>query len=250
MQRLASGLWTRGGTVPRSVRALQLLTGLLIASFVASTIFRAHGTSIPFFDVWVENIAYACCALMCVWRAIARRPGRWGWGALGVRTRLLHRRIRRLHGRGPVLDNDPVAVYRGLLLSLRLSAGLPGDRPAGPRDGSEHFEDHLGRRTHRGARRRCSRGLAGHRADFHRGSTATSRLSRPTSRIRSGIGILVSLVVGVFAVRGWRPGRLWWTLGAGLLLFAGADSVYLLRVTSDDYVVGTPLDSPGPSPRS
>ena len=47
----------------------------------------------------------------------------------------------------------------------------------------------------------------------------------------------------MFAVRGWRPGRLWWTLGAGLLLFAGADSIYLLRVTSDDYVVGTPLDS-------
>jgi hypothetical protein len=55
--------------------------------------------------------------------------------------------------------------------------------------------------------------------------------------------VLVSMVVGVFAVRGWRPGRLWWTLGAGLLLFAGADSIYLLRVTSGTYVVGTPLDS-------
>ncbi len=55
--------------------------------------------------------------------------------------------------------------------------------------------------------------------------------------------ILVSMVVGVFAVRGWRPGRLWWTLGAGLLLFAAADSIYLLRVTSGTYVVGTPLDS-------
>jgi diguanylate cyclase (GGDEF)-like protein len=55
--------------------------------------------------------------------------------------------------------------------------------------------------------------------------------------------VLVSMVVGVFAVRGWRPGRLWWMLGAGLVMFAGADSVYLLRVVSNTYVTGTPWDS-------
>ena len=55
--------------------------------------------------------------------------------------------------------------------------------------------------------------------------------------------MLVSRVVGIFAVRGWRPGPLWWTLGAGLVIFAGADSIYLLRVTSGTCVTGTPLDS-------
>ena len=51
------------------------------------------------------------------------------------------------------------------------------------------------------------------------------------------------MVVGVFAVRGWRPGRLWWMLGVGLVVFAAADSVYVLRVLSGTYVTGTPLDS-------
>ena len=38
--------------------------------------------------------------------------------------------------------------------------------------------------------------------------------------------VLVTMIVAVFAVRGWRPGRLWWTLGFGLVIFAAADSVY------------------------
>jgi diguanylate cyclase len=55
--------------------------------------------------------------------------------------------------------------------------------------------------------------------------------------------VLVTMIVAVFAVRGWRPGRLWWMLGLGLVIFAAADSVYVLRVTSGTYVTGTPLDS-------
>ena len=55
--------------------------------------------------------------------------------------------------------------------------------------------------------------------------------------------VLVTMVVAVFAVRGWRPGKLWWTLGAGLVLFAAADSVFVLQVTTGKYVTGTPLDS-------
>ena len=55
--------------------------------------------------------------------------------------------------------------------------------------------------------------------------------------------VLVTMIVAVFAVRGWRPGLLWWTLGIGLVIFAAADSVYVLRVTEGTYVTGTPLDS-------
>jgi diguanylate cyclase (GGDEF)-like protein len=51
------------------------------------------------------------------------------------------------------------------------------------------------------------------------------------------------MVVGLFALRGWRPPRLWWTLGAGLVVFAAADTIYVLRVLSGTYITGTPLDS-------
>ena len=47
--------------------------------------------------------------------------------------------------------------------------------------------------------------------------------------------VLVTMIVAVFAVRGWRPGRLWWMLGSGLVIFAAADSVFVLRVT-DGYL--------------
>ncbi len=242
MQRLASGLWTRGGTVPRSVRALQLLTGLLIASFVASTIFRAHGTSIPFFDVWVENIAYACCALMCVWRAIARRPGRWGWGALGVGLvcftvgSVVFTAVVQYWTTIPspsIADFSFLSDYPLAFLGIGLLV-----RETVPNISKTILVDAL----------IAALGVAALEASLviapiSQGIHGNLPFIATNIAYPIGDGILVSLVVGVFAVRGWRPGRLWWTLGAGLLLFAGADSIYLLRVTSDDYVVGTPLDS-------
>ena len=82
MRRLASATRTRRISVPRSVRILQVVTGGLALLYLASTILRSSGTSSTFFDVWVANLGYAGCTALCAWRAIARRPGRWGWGAL------------------------------------------------------------------------------------------------------------------------------------------------------------------------
>ena len=55
--------------------------------------------------------------------------------------------------------------------------------------------------------------------------------------------VLVTMLVAVFAVQGWRLDRRWWTLGAGLVIFAIADSVYVLRVLGGTYQTGYPLDS-------
>jgi diguanylate cyclase (GGDEF)-like protein len=55
--------------------------------------------------------------------------------------------------------------------------------------------------------------------------------------------MLVAAVVGVTALRGMRLPRHWVPLTAGLLLFAGADVIYVLRVMHDTYTVGTPLDA-------
>ncbi|WP_256804746.1 bifunctional diguanylate cyclase/phosphodiesterase [Frankia sp. ACN10a] len=44
--------------------------------------------------------------------------------------------------------------------------------------------------------------------------------------------LLVLLVVTVFGLLGWRPGRVWWLLGAGLVSFALADSLLLVIVTA------------------
>jgi diguanylate cyclase (GGDEF)-like protein len=228
--------------VPRSVRALQAVTAALVISFVASTIFRAHGTSIPFFDVWVENIGYACCALVCLARAVSRRPGRWGWAALG--TGLL------FFTTGSVLFTAVVQYFNPIPSPSIADFAFLADYPLAflgisllvretvPNVSKTIWVDALIAALGVAALEATlvigpiSEGIHG---DF---ATVATNIAYPI-----GDAVLVSMVVGVFAVRGWRPGRLWWTLGAGLLLFAGADSIYLLRVTSGTYVVGTPLDS-------
>jgi diguanylate cyclase (GGDEF)-like protein len=52
---------------------------------------------------------------------------------------------------------------------------------------------------------------------------------------------LVAMVIGVFVLRGGRPGFYGW-IAAGLATFALADTIYLYRVANDSYVTGTPLD--------
>jgi diguanylate cyclase (GGDEF)-like protein len=47
--------------------------------------------------------------------------------------------------------------------------------------------------------------------------------------------LLAALVMGVFALRGWRPDRNWALLGAGFLVLCVADSIYLLNVASGSF---------------
>lgn len=53
---------------------------------------------------------------------------------------------------------------------------------------------------------------------------------------------LLTLVLTAAAFTGWRPGRSWTVLGAGLLLLAVADGVYLLQSAQGTYSEGTLLD--------
>ena len=54
---------------------------------------------------------------------------------------------------------------------------------------------------------------------------------------------LLMVVIGTCALLGWRPDRAWVTLGIGLGLFAGADTLYTIRVAADNYVAGTMMDA-------
>ncbi len=58
----------------------------------------------------------------------------------------------------------------------------------------------------------------------------------------SGDALLLALLFGAVALSGWRLTRGWSLLGAGLALFAVADSVYLVEVAHGAYRYGTWLD--------
>ena len=54
--------------------------------------------------------------------------------------------------------------------------------------------------------------------------------------------VLLALLVFVFAVSGWRPGRAWLLIGAALLLNTIGDGVYLYTSANGTYVEGGVLD--------
>jgi diguanylate cyclase (GGDEF)-like protein len=58
---------------------------------------------------------------------------------------------------------------------------------------------------------------------------------------------LLALVVAVFGLSGWRPGRAWVMLGAGLCLMAVGDGIYLVQAAEGTYAEGTLLDALWPA---
>jgi diguanylate cyclase (GGDEF)-like protein len=54
--------------------------------------------------------------------------------------------------------------------------------------------------------------------------------------------VLAALTVAILGFHGWRAGRAWLVLTAGLLVFACGDALYLLRITESTYAQGSAMD--------
>ncbi|HWB22804.1 MAG TPA: diguanylate cyclase [Gaiellaceae bacterium] len=59
--------------------------------------------------------------------------------------------------------------------------------------------------------------------------------------------VLLAILVFVFAITGWRPGRTWTVVGSAFALITVADSVYLAVNAAGLYDEGTPLDALWPA---
>jgi diguanylate cyclase (GGDEF)-like protein len=57
-----------------------------------------------------------------------------------------------------------------------------------------------------------------------------------------GDAVLLGIVVGVFAITGWRPGRAWAAVGSAFVVITVADSVFLYLNATGGYSEGTVLD--------
>ena len=53
---------------------------------------------------------------------------------------------------------------------------------------------------------------------------------------------LIGMVVWALAVTGWRPGRTWGLVAAGLLVFSISDCLYLYETAVGTYSNGSPTD--------
>jgi two-component system cell cycle response regulator len=61
---------------------------------------------------------------------------------------------------------------------------------------------------------------------------------------------LLVFVLVAFALFGWRPGRVWLWLGAGIIVSAVADLIYVYQAAKGTYVAGTLLDTMWPASMS
>jgi two-component system, cell cycle response regulator len=59
--------------------------------------------------------------------------------------------------------------------------------------------------------------------------------------------ILLTLVVTLFGLNGWRPDPVWLLIGGGMALTAVADGLYLVQSATDEYVPGGLLDLAWPA---
>jgi diguanylate cyclase (GGDEF)-like protein len=55
--------------------------------------------------------------------------------------------------------------------------------------------------------------------------------------------VLLGLLGGIFVLSGWRPGRRWRTVAAGMALLFAADSIYLVEVATGAYHPGSAVEA-------
>jgi diguanylate cyclase (GGDEF)-like protein len=226
----------------RAVLGLEVATGILVVTYIASTIFRAPNTTSTFYDGWVGNLGYGGCAVLCAWRAISQRRQRAAWAAIALSLAfyttgtVIWTTITQYWTpvRYPTIDDGFFllfypAAFAGVALLVR--AGTPR------LSGTIWLNGLI---TALGVAALESTVIIGVIAHGNHGGFAAvaTNFAYPTGDL-----VLVMMLIVVFATRNWRPGPLWWTLAAGLGIFATADTVYVLRVTWGNYVTGTPLDA-------
>ncbi|MDQ1467398.1 MAG: diguanylate cyclase [Actinomycetota bacterium] len=230
------------GARPRvALAVVQTVSGLLLVAYVGSTVLRPNGSSSVLFDTWIGNLAYAGATVLCGWRAVAERRSRWAWAALALSLAFFTAGsvlwTSTIQFWKPVPYPSPADVcflvfyplaYLGLGLLIR--AHRPKGTGAGWSDGliAGMGVAALGASVVLGPISRATRGNT---------ASVLTNLAYPVGDL-----LLVAMLVGFLAVRGRRPGSLWWFLTFGLVLFAVADSLYVWRVTSGTYVTGSPLD--------
>ena len=223
------------------LRALGLAPLALLAAYTCVLLLDVGGTSVEdFFSTWIYNALIAAAAVLCVTRAVAVPAERPVWLLVGLA--LTCWMASELHFELVLADVEDTPypslgdwlflafyplVYAafGLLARLRIREFQ-----------SSLWLDGL----------IASLGVA----------SVTAALITPFITLEDsdtlgaavnlayalGDAILLSLVVGVFSLTAWRPGRPWALLGLGLALVAVADIAFFVMSATDVYSEGSLID--------
>jgi len=223
------------------MRLLWFLLVLLVAAWAAHEGFGLGGSGTDdFFRVWVADLVLWAAAALCAVGALAERRGRTAWMliALGLASWALGDTIwsvRFEHGPIPATSISDVfwlAWYPLAIVGLALLV----------RDRVPRFELH--------------RWIDGIAVMLIVATPLVALIIQPISeRSAASAGadavelayvlmdtVILGAVVGVYALMGWRPGRMWLLLGLGLSVLALGDAVYSAQVLAHNYHVGGEFD--------
>ena len=235
---------------PTRRRFLRVGQGAAFALLVAYTLnagFGAReGAVYDFFNNWVYNALVLTAAASCLTRAVRVPGGRAPWIVLGC---------------GLLLWSG-AEIYNTLYLSKMEEPPYPSVSdlmwlafyPAS-------YVTILLLVRNRMRARRASLWLDGLVAALAVAAVGEVLVFQPVMRTSGGTALevatdlaspvgdllLLAMVVGVFAITGWRPGRAWALIGAGLAAAVAADCIYAYQAAKGTYVEGTVLDAMWPA---
>ena len=229
------------------LRAFWALAGLLLLAFVAHATLGLGGSGLDsFFEDWVYNGVTLGAALACLLRAHVIRQERLPWLLMGLGL---------LAWTGGdlywtlILADDPSPPYPSAGDALYL-AFYPAS-----------YATLVLLARSRMIAFRTSLWLDGAIAALAVGAFAAALAFPPIIDATSGssaevavnlaypVGdlVLLGLVVALFGLSGWRPGRMLLLLGTGLALNAVSDVIYLVQAANGTYQPGTLLDVAWPA---
>jgi hypothetical protein len=228
--------------MPRAVAALWGVLALLTAAWAVHEAVDFGGAATDdFFHGWVNAVVLWGAALICLGGAFSERRGRTAWiiVAAGLASWALADTIWSI--RFEQADEIPVtsisdafwlAWYPLIVVALALLV----------RDRVPRFELH--------------RWIDGIVVMLILATPWVALFLEPVSdrsaatAVSEGIefvyvicdAIIVGAVVGVYALMGWRPGRMWVLLGLGLTVLAVGDAVYSVQILDHAYHLGGEFD--------
>ena len=225
----------------RAVRGLQVLVLLALAGYAVSVVLRGPGHPSGLLDGWLAHGVLGGSVLLCLLRGALISAERPAWLSLGcgllawtaANVYWLVALVPLEEAPYPSLaDAGWLCVYpfayvtiallvRGAVLQLQPSMWLDG-LIGGLGAAAVSAALFLGPI------------VAGTGGSF---AQVVTNLAYPVGDL-----LVLVLVTGVFALLSWRPGRAWWLLAAGFVSFAAADTLYLFRMATGTYTVGTLVD--------
>ena len=220
------------------------LLGLAFLSFVFHTLGVFGDAATIFFDRWLYGAMLTAAAAVCGWRAAKYPSERLPWSLMCAA--IVSWTIGDVYW-GVVLSGKEVVptpsladslylcfyplAYATLVLLIRRQAGLA------PRD--LWIDGVIGAS--------CATAVAIAVA-FPAFDIAGDTLDMATNLAYPVLDVVLLIFITlVFGLSGWRPGRRWTLIGAGMLAMAAADGIYLVEAANGTYIEGGILDAGWPA---